>query len=120
MEKEKDILDRIGGKSGFRVPDNYFEQFNARMAKELPEREIPAAVVPTRWQRLRPYVYMAAMFAGVWLMMKMFTGLPFAQRGATADDTEWVADEFSFEEYLMFDAADAYERYESLYADNDY
>lgn len=57
------------------VPEGYFTDFNARMAAALPDRHIaPADTVAPRslWQRVRPYVYMAAMFAGVWCMLKMF------------------------------------------------
>ena len=28
---------------------------------------------PTLWVRVRPFIYMAAMFAGVWLMMNIFS-----------------------------------------------
>lgn len=79
MEKEKDILAGIGRRSGMTVPEGYFENFAERMKAMLPEQpEIPVEQAPAKinvWQRLRPYVYMAAMFAGVWLMMKMFTSL---------------------------------------------
>ncbi len=57
------------------VPEGYFADFNARMADALPDRHIaPADATAPRslWQRVRPYVYMAAMFAGVWCMLKMF------------------------------------------------
>jgi len=44
------------------------------MADMLPEVEItPVDVKPTMWQRVRPLIYMAAMFAGVWCMMTVFS-----------------------------------------------
>ncbi len=66
--------------AGLEVPDGYFADFAARMAASLPERpelehpdDIAAETSPrTFWQHIRPYVYMAAMFAGVWLMMQLF------------------------------------------------
>lgn len=77
MDNRKDILTQIDHNDGIRVPENYFEDFAVRMARELPDRPelaAPAVTVPrTRWQRLRPYVYMAAMFAGIWCMLKLFT-----------------------------------------------
>lgn len=59
------------------VPEGYFADFARRMEAALPERpelQQPQISMPrTMWQRVRPYVYMAAMFAGVWCMLKMFT-----------------------------------------------
>lgn len=62
---------------GQHVPEAYFEDFVSRMAASLPYRsEIEEATMPqkkrTIWEHVRPYVYMAAMFAGVWCMMQMF------------------------------------------------
>lgn len=72
----QDILSRVNHRSGMTVPDNYFEQFNQRMAQALPEqpweKEVPAVMPRTFWQKVRPYVYMAAMFMGIWCMMKTF------------------------------------------------
>lgn len=72
--KDNDILNRSDRNDGMNVPDGYFKEFVARMEQELPvqdwERE--AAVVPRSfWQKVRPYVYLAAMFLGVWCMMNM-------------------------------------------------
>ena len=78
MKKQEDILDRIGRRDGMTVPPGYFEEFAARMTASLPvrpEAEAPARVLPPRtlWARIRPYAYMAAMFAGIWCMLKMFS-----------------------------------------------
>jgi hypothetical protein len=73
-QQDSTILTKYGKDSGFKVPDNYFDDFNKRMASMLPDVEItPIDVKPTTWQRIRPLVYMAAMFAGVWCMMNVFT-----------------------------------------------
>lgn len=76
--KDSVILRRIEGRDGITVPDGYFADFAAKMASRLPERaelEYPEKIVTvkTPWQRVRPYVYLAAMFAGIWCMLKMFT-----------------------------------------------
>lgn len=83
MNKDSDILNQIGRRTGMTVPDGYFEAFAGRMAASLPdlpvdEPEQPQGRIlgflsPKLWQRVRPYVYMAAMFAGVWLMMWTFS-----------------------------------------------
>ncbi len=67
-------IDKITGgrKTGFKVPEGYFEEFYASMPTKLPPRQEPPKVEMTTWQRIKPYVYLAAMFAGIWCMMKMF------------------------------------------------
>ena len=72
----KDILEKINHKDGMTVPDGYFSDFAARMAESLPvqdwEKPQPKVMPRSVWQKVRPYIYMAAMFMGVWCMMKMF------------------------------------------------
>lgn len=78
MNTKQDILSKIARHDGITVPDNYFADFAERLTTSLPERpelESPDKILQPRtpWQRVRPYVYMAAMFAGVWCMLKMFS-----------------------------------------------
>lgn len=75
MDKKSDILDKIGKDAGFRVPEGYFADFERKMAESLPQRQIQPVKKPTLWLRVRPYVYMAAMFAGVWCMLYLFNDL---------------------------------------------
>jgi hypothetical protein len=72
--EDSTILNKYGKDPGFKVPENYFADFNQRMAEMLPDVEItPVDVKPTMWQRVKPLVYMAAMFAGVWCMLSVFS-----------------------------------------------
>lgn len=74
MKKEDSkILDKLGKDPGFTVPENYFENFASGLMDSLPEVKISEEEKPTFWVRIRPFVYMAAMFAGIWLMMNIFT-----------------------------------------------
>ena len=75
---KENILDRAARKglavpsAGMSVPEGYFDSFAKNMEARLPYREEienPQAVAEaerprTLWQKVRPYVYMAAMFAG--------------------------------------------------------
>ena len=71
--EDSTILNKYGKDPGFKVPENYFADFNQRMADMLPDVEItPVDVKPTMWQRIKPIIYLAAMFAGVWCMMQIF------------------------------------------------
>lgn len=81
MKEKNDILSTIGKDSGFKVPENYFSDFAEKMAKSLPDQEIQPIPQPTRWQRVRPFVYMAAMFAGIWCMMQIFNGINSKDKG---------------------------------------
>ena len=72
--EDSTILNKYGKDPGFKVPDNYFADFNKKMADMLPDVEItPVDAKPTMWQRVKPLAYMAAMFAGVWCMMSVFS-----------------------------------------------
>lgn len=76
MERSSDILDKIKRNDGIKVPENYFADFAAQLSQSLPEKtpaEVTVAAPRTTWMRIRPYAYMAAMFAGVWCMLKLFT-----------------------------------------------
>lgn len=78
MKKDDNILSKLPHHDGMTVPDGYFADFSRRMADALPPRpELAMMGAPepprTRWQQMRPYIYLAAMFAGVWCMLKMFT-----------------------------------------------
>lgn len=79
MNNNEDILSKIARHDGIQVPDGYFADFADRLTASLPERpeiESPDKILDlprSPWQRVRPYVYMAAMFAGVWCMLKLFS-----------------------------------------------
>lgn len=76
--KSNDILSDINHQSGMTVPDNYFDDFAKKMTESLPKQpwedpDFEAKIMPqTFWQKVRPFVYMAAMFGGIWCMMKTF------------------------------------------------
>lgn len=73
MRHEDQLKDKYGTDSGFRVPDGYFEELNLRIMESLPQYpEAPRVVEMSLWQKVKPYVYLAAMFAGIWVMMKVF------------------------------------------------
>lgn len=86
----KDILTKVNRNDGMTVPDGYFDDFAARMMAALPERdwEKPQPKVMPRsvWQRVRPYIYLAAMFMGVWCMMKMFDLMRADSSGLSIDN----------------------------------
>ena len=74
MDKYEDKLTgTYGRKGGWKVPEGYFEKAYKEISEKLPDApEVVRHVPMTRWQRLKPYIYLAAMFAGIWLMMQVF------------------------------------------------
>ena len=113
MKKKEDILNQVGQKTGYKVPDGYFEQFSARMMEQLPEKQLPEPEIVTTWQKLRPYIYMAAMFAGIWLMLQVFVA-PIID--ADKQMTAAIEHDEDLEEYMLY-SMDEYTIFETLYAD---
>ena len=92
--------------AGMKVPEGYFASFSENIAAMLPERpELtkPAATKEPRtmWERLRPYVYMAAMFAGIWLMLQMFVSINPGRSLAPVEDNPVLADALSTEDFVF-------------------
>lgn len=98
MKKEEtDLLKRCGTENPFTVPEGYFERFTEQLMEKLPEREAQPAPKLTLWTRVKPWVYMAAMFCGLMLSVRTFVGEKQSQSPAaisgTTDFTE-VPDEY--------------------------
>ncbi|MBD5237458.1 MAG: hypothetical protein HDS62_08015 [Bacteroidales bacterium] len=73
MNQEERLKEKFGKNPGWKVPEGYFEAFCKDMSERLPEQPAqPIAEKMSAWQRMKPYVYLAAMFAGIWCMMKVF------------------------------------------------
>ena len=77
MEEEKNILRKVGTKNPFQVPEGYFENFTQELMSKLPEKEayVPEAE-PNLWTRVKPWIYMTAMFVGIMLSVKIFVDKP--------------------------------------------
>ncbi len=111
MKQNTDILDKLRTPhGGMTVPEGYFADFNRRMAASLPERpelEHPAAASPLEraqrslWQRVRPYVYMAAMFAGIWLMLQMFSLISNPGRLSPMDSNPVMAEALANDDFIV-------------------
>lgn len=63
MEKRKNIsLEEVGNKLPFTVPENYFEDFALQMDSQIMPKPVSVA------KMMRPWMYMAAMFVGVFFI----------------------------------------------------
>ncbi len=86
MDPEKIIKDKIGKNHGFKVPDGFLEPMIDSMGRNLPQRPIMKAPPRTLWQRVRPYVYLAAMFVGLWCTMKIVSQMQISRSAKVSLD----------------------------------
>jgi hypothetical protein len=86
MKEEDKLFRKIGTDNPFSVPDGYFEQMTSELMDKLPEMKPVIAEMKeaSRWERLKPLLYMAAMFVGAALIINVAT---FRSGGSTAADT---------------------------------
>lgn len=57
----------------FKVPENYFALLNEEIMSRLPEKEYVAPPPVTLWDKVKPWVYMAAMFIGIYITVNYLT-----------------------------------------------
>ena len=102
MKEEDTLLKKIGKEHSFKVPDGYFENLTSEVMNKLPEKEKVAFKEEhvSTWTRLKPLFYMAAMFVGAALIIRVASSdhKPVADDIAVAvtameADTEQVSDE---------------------------
>lgn len=99
MKEEDKILKKVGKDNPFTVPEGYFENLTSQVMSKLPEQEKTDFQIkqPTRWERIKPWTYMAAMFAGAALIINVakYNPNPFDDaKGLTAgNEIELLSDE---------------------------
>ena len=73
METKLNKLNEIDKTNPFTVPENYFARFNEEIMNRLPEKEIIKPTTVSMWDRAKPWVYMAAMFLGIFFTIQLLT-----------------------------------------------
>ena len=72
MKTDENKLKKITQENPFRVPEGYFEGFTSDLMSRLPEKEkTDVHREPTTWEKVRPWLYMAAMFIGAALIIRV-------------------------------------------------
>ena len=86
MKEEDNILKKAGTGNVFHVPEGYFENLTSEIMNRLPEKERLAfeKKESTMWERVKPWVYMAAMF----IRVASSDHTPVAADRMAADETE--------------------------------
>ena len=138
--KEKRNLPITDPQSGFRLPDGYFDALTQRVMDRLPSDEAslsaapqsgssspkeatPAALQPeeiTLWQRVRPWIYLAALFAGAAFIIRVASPSPqekadrLAREESESEEMEYInnaldgamMDDYSLYVYLADESTD--------------
>ena len=110
MGKELNNKDRLDGRNPFRVPEGYMENLTDSIMRGLPEKSHEEVRQVTLVDRIRPWLYMAAVFAGLGLFFKAIVGVEGDKESAGASsvqltdiaDTKAAMHEAEDEEYLEY------------------
>ena len=99
MKEEDILLKKLGKEESFKVPDGYFENLTSEVMNKLPEKEkvVFKEEPVSTWTRLKPLLYMAAMFVGAALIIRVASSdrksVADIDVAATEIETEVVSDE---------------------------
>ncbi len=110
MEKENKIFNQVGNKNSFNVPENYFEDFAKNMEKMIDEQEaIDTHIQLSMWQKLQPYLYLAAMFIGLYISINLF----FKPSQSKIEEKKQMAELITQQEIIL-DEIDEFTLYEMI------
>ena len=127
MDKQPLLPTPEESKQHYRVPEDYFDQLEERIMARLPEESRPSEseqepARPSLWVRVRPIVYLAAVFVSMNLVFRAFRSVihpdsTTPQQVATATTAEEQDEAYStyYAEYGAEVAAQ--DAHESLFAD---
>ncbi|MEA4918387.1 hypothetical protein SDC9_140548 [bioreactor metagenome] len=77
METKINKLEEIDKTTNpFKVPENYFAQLNEEIMNRLPEKEIVTPQPVSMWDKMKPWVYLAAMFIGLYFTVNYLKKSP--------------------------------------------
>ncbi|MDR1623395.1 MAG: hypothetical protein LBS04_00240 [Tannerellaceae bacterium] len=114
MKKELNNLERLKGPNPFKVPEGYFENFTSQMMSRLPEKKYEQPKKATMMEHVRPWFYMAAVFAGLGLFFKAIIGfgdpsatLSARQAEVDVDYLEYVESQYA--SYILAEEMEIYE-----------
>ncbi len=99
MKEEDKLLKKVGTDNPFTVPEGYFENLTSELMNKLPEQVKSDFQIkePSRWDRVKPWAYMAAMFAGAALIINVASRNPNPFDNGTTitseTQTEYISDE---------------------------
>jgi len=124
MDRKKILLEDISKANPFKTPEGYFENFANGIMSQLPDVVLKNPTTVNLWQRVRPWVYMAAMFAGTALLIRLFVGSPtqagikhYASEGLNLTSSSDIDDYYRYYDDGLAQIAYDDEFYESSYSE---
>ena len=114
MKDEDKLIERYGKKQPFTMPEGYLEQLHEQLMSNLPETQPTATAEAkvTLMTRIKPLLYMAAMFVGIIFMVQ---GIMYVQQNHVKPDNLAAAEELYDPEVDDFMASSLYSEY-ALYS----
>lgn len=74
MKTDSELIKKYGKKIPFKTPEGYFDNFTEQLMKQLPEKETVEMPEISMWERVKPWVYMVAMFCGLMFSIRVIVG----------------------------------------------
>ena len=118
METESNKLDSLKGRQPFRVPEGYFEGLTEDIMCRLPEKTVEEPKVVSLFERAKPFLYLAAMFVGIVVIINTYKGMQPAFQGdkngvlaktsTTLGNVADIGEDAEFLEYIEDIYADKY------------
>ena len=111
IDREIHIKDELRDRQPFRVPDDYFEDFTGSFMRLLPKRSVTETNVVSFYNRIKPWLYMAASFVGIIVIFNVLNRTP----GVSEEEKPVLSSvNVDFEEG---DDAEFFEIFEEMYVD---
>jgi len=89
MGIEEELKQMVGTDNPFKTPEGYFENLSSQVMSKLPEKKTNVIHI-SRWQSIKPWAYMAAMFVGAALMIQLGRGV-FTPNTVTQSESDLFA-----------------------------
>ncbi len=71
MEKRDEFWQKMTRESWIKMPEDYLDNIASRVLEQLPELPEQETPVVSLWTKVRPILYMAAMFVGIALFLNV-------------------------------------------------
>ena len=110
MNTDSELKARYGTETPYKVPEGYFEHFHEQLMSSLPEATPEAAPEAkiALMTRIKPLLYLAAMFVGIIFLMQ---GIAYVQHSQTARSEQMALEELYDDEADHFMSSSLYDEY---------
>jgi len=98
-------LDVLRDRQPFRVPDGYFKDFTDDFMRSLPKKAVLETKVISLFDRVKPWLHLAAMFAGIIILFNVYNktlGIPKDNNDAGLTSINVAAEENDDADFGLF------------------